>query len=172
VVEKKQKADCHRSNTNRSATKYNILHCNYRIPEYISKSSTSLIQNLLKLDVENRLGGYDADLYAVRAHPFFENICWEQVEASLLSPPYIPSLDGPMDVSHFDEKHTNDKKAVGTNISAKFDFQQHNPTIHMDHPVQSTTATECEFHINDFDYVLPGLTGNGSNSFLKNSGKI
>ena len=53
---KKQKADCHRSNTNRSATKYNILHCNYRIPEYISKSSTSLIQNLLKLDVENRLG--------------------------------------------------------------------------------------------------------------------
>ena len=58
VSGKKQKAECHRSNTNRSATKYNILHCNYRIPEHISESSTSLIQNLLKLDVENRLGEY------------------------------------------------------------------------------------------------------------------
>ena len=138
----------------------------------ISRKNISNKNIFLLYNTSLLLGGYDADLYAVRAHPFFENICWEQVEASLLSPPYIPSLDGPMDVSHFDEKHTNDKKAVGTNISAKFDFQQqHNPTIHMDHPVQSST-TDTEFHINDFDYVLPGLTGNGSNSSMKNSGKI
>ena len=137
----------------------------------ISRKNISNKNIFLLYNASLLLGGYDADLYAVRAHPFFENICWEQVEASLLSPPYIPLLDGPMDVSHFDEKHTNDKKAVGTNISAKFDFQlQHNTTIHMDHPVQSST-TDTEFHINDFDYVLPGLTGNGSNSSLKNSGK-
>ena len=115
----------------------------------------TLVNNIFLLYTS--LGGYDADLFSVRAHPFFENICWEQVEASLLSPPYIPSLDGPMDVSHFDEKHTKDKKAVGTNISANFNFQKQHNSIHMDHPVSSS---EAEFHINDFDYVLPGLTGN------------
>ena len=46
----------------RSATKYNILHCNYKIPQHISESSNSLIRGLLQLDVENRLGGYDAEL--------------------------------------------------------------------------------------------------------------
>ena len=112
------------------------------------------------------LGGYDADLFAVRAHPFFENICWEQVEASLLSPPYIPSLDGPMDVSHFDEKNTNDKTAVGTKISATFDFQQHH-----NQGMLSSSST-AEHHINDFDYVLPGLTGKSAVTSLKNGGKI
>ena len=35
VKAKEKKLKCNRSNTNRSATKYNILHCNYNIPDHV-----------------------------------------------------------------------------------------------------------------------------------------
>ena len=141
-LSKKQK-DCHRSNTNRSATKYNILHCNYKIPQHISEASNSLIRGLLKLDVEHRIGGYDANISEIQEHAFFEGVSWQKVETRDLRPPYVPTLDGPTDVSNFDEKHTEEKKGMGSVGKAQFDFRH--PNALSDH------------HVHEFDYVYPIL---------------
>jgi serine/threonine protein kinase len=89
----KQRA-CNRSNTNRSATKYNILHCNYKIPDHLGQDSRSLINQLLQLDVETRLGGYEADLEHIKDHDFFEGINWLHVSDGSLDPPFVPRLEG------------------------------------------------------------------------------
>ena len=84
----------------------------------------------------------------VRAHPFFESICWQKVETRQLCPPYVPSLDGPTDVSNFDEKHTEDRNRIGSNIEATFDFN---------HP-----QILSEYHVDHFDYTFPNLVTNNS----------
>ena len=84
----------------------------------------------------------------VRAHPFFESICWQKVETRQLCPPYVPSLDGPTDVSNFDEKHTEDRNRIGSIIEATFDFS---------HP-----QILSEYHVDHFDYTFPNLVTNNS----------
>ena len=69
---RKMPKGCTRSNTNRSATKYNILHCNYTIPEGISVEANGLISGLLQLNVDQRFGGFDADFEVIKSHPFFQ----------------------------------------------------------------------------------------------------
>ena len=135
--------ECQKSNTNRSATKYNILHCNYRIPEHISAISSSLISSLLKLDVEARLGGYEANFEVIRRHPFFQSIDWTLVPQRKLSPPFVPQFQGPTDVSNFDEKITNERQDVGLQIQASFQVLP-------------------ESHIDNFDYWSPSLQDSSS----------
>lgn len=133
------------SNINRSATKYNILHCNYKIPANIGSTSKGLINALLQLNVENRLGGYDADVAAIKNHPFFENINWTQAAERLLVPPFVPSLQSVTDVSNFDDKHTEDSQDAGALIQANF--------------AKSTESDEYPY-IENFDFILPELSCN------------
>lgn len=133
------------SNINRSATKYNILHCNYKIPTNIGCTSKGLINALLQLNVENRLGGYDADLEAIKIHPFFENVNWTRVENGQLEPPFVPSLQSLTDVSNFDDKHTEDCQERGVIIQADFTNIRGNEMD--DFP-----------YIENFDFTLPELS--------------
>ncbi len=139
------KKECGKSNTNRSATKYNILHCNYKIPDGISGPPRSLITDLLQLDVENRLGGYEADLAAIKGHDFFAGIDWSDVGLRGLPPPFIPSLEGPLDVSNFDEKHTEDMKDAGVIIEASFDNYMHSLS-------NANNVMDILPYVEDFDY--------------------
>ena len=137
----KMKEESQKSNTNRSATKYNILHCNYRIPEQLSAISNSLISSLLKLDVEARLGGYEANFEVIHGHQFFQTIDWSLVPERKLIPPFVPQFHGPTDVSNFDEKITNERQDIGLVIQASYDY---------DSMLQ-------ESHIDNFDYWSPSL---------------
>ena len=137
----KMKEESQKSNTNRSATKYNILHCNYRIPEQLSAISNSLISSLLKLDVEARLGGYEANFEVIHGHQFFQTIDWSLVPERKLNPPFVPQFHGPTDVSNFDEKITNERQDIGLVIQASYDY---------DSMLQ-------ESHIDNFDYWSPSL---------------
>ena len=129
--------ECQKSNTNRSATKYNILHCNYRIPEHINSEANHLISSLLKLDVEARLGGYEAKFDSVKNHPFFKNIHWPSVPERKLKPPFVPQFQGPTDVSNFDDKITQETQDIGLVIEASYAIE--------------------EAHIDNFDYTCPTL---------------
>ena len=74
----------------RSATKYNILHCNYRFPESLGPSAQSFIRCLLQNSVSDRLGGLPADAGQVKVHEFFEGFDWNAAVACANSPPFVP----------------------------------------------------------------------------------
>lgn len=128
--------------TNRKATKYNILHCNYVTPALMSPEAKALINSLLRLDVDARLGGYDVNYEAVRGHAFFEAVNWKDVEAKKLIPPFVPDLQGPTDVSNFDEKHTQETKDNGLILEAEAAFNLE------------------DAYVEHFDYTLPSLRCN------------
>ena len=143
-------SDNSKSGTNRPATKYNILHCNYKIPDFVSSRSGSFINALLQLDVEHRLGGYDADFNLVRGHDYFREIEWVKVSNGKLIPPFIPRLQSSSDVSNFDEKHTEDSKDSGAIIEALASKKTETRT-------EQGQVRDTNYHIEHFDYTLPSL---------------
>lgn len=157
--ERKTRHGCGRSNTNRSATKYNILHCNYKFPAGISCKSQSLVNELLQLDVEHRLGGYEADFDLIRGHEFFQGIDWSLVGLTKIRPPFVPNLQSPTDVSHFDEEHTVDSKDTGVTIVASFSRPRYNAAMQEAVlPVGGGgIATTPQPYIDHFDYTSPFL---------------
>ena len=74
----------------RPATKYNILHCNYRLPEGLGDSAKSLIRCLLQNRISDRLGGHPADADKVKGHVFFNGFDWAAAFACTNAPPFIP----------------------------------------------------------------------------------
>lgn len=150
----------------RSATKYNILHCNYKIPPEVTQNSKSLISALLQLNVENRLGGYEADFKLVKSHEYFQEIDWNFVESKNLKPPFVPSLKGAFDVSHFDEKHTKDFKDSGVNFKMFIKFQScfiyifvffSGVIIEATFNNYTTESIDVLPYIESFDYTFPAL---------------
>jgi len=156
---RKTRSRCGNTNTNRKATKYNILHCNYKFPAGISCKSQSLVNELLQLDVEHRLGGYEADFDLIRGHEFFQGIDWSLGGLRQIRPPFVPNLQSPTDVSHFDEEHTKDSKDTGVTIVASFSRPRYNAA--MQEAVlpagDGGLATAPLPYIDHFDYTSPFL---------------
>ena len=156
---RKTRSRCGNTNTNRKATKYNILHCNYKFPAGISCKSQSLVNELLQLDVEHRLGGYEADFDLIRGHEFFQGIDWSLGGLRQIRPPFVPNLQSPTDVSHFDEEHTKDSKDTGVTIVASFSRPRYNAA--MQEAVlpagDGGIATAPLPYIDHFDYTSPFL---------------
>ena len=160
--ERKTRHGCGRSNTNRSATKYNILHCNYKFPAGISCKSQSLVNELLQLDVEHRLGGYEADFDLIRGHEFFQGIDWSLGGLRQIRPPFVPNLQSPTDVSHFDEEHTVDSKDTGVTIVASFSRPLYNAAMQEAVLPEfggggGIATTPPQPYIDHFDYTSPFL---------------
>jgi len=141
----------HRGQTDRNATRYNILHCNYRLPEGLTDEAKSFIEGLLQLDVNRRLGGFSANADQIKSHPFLVDICWEEILDKRISPPFVPDISGVDDVSHFDTSHTSDVSEVGKVIDASvFDAE----------PIDGVKVVDDEedgnvLHINNFEYTSP-----------------
>jgi serine/threonine protein kinase len=160
--DRKTRHGCGRSNTNRSATKYNILHCNYKFPAGISCKSQSLVNELLQLDVEHRLGGYEADFDLIRGHEFFQGIDWSLGGLRQIRPPFVPNLQSPTDVSHFDEEHTVDSKDTGVTIVASFSRPLYNAAMQEAVLPEfggggGIATTPPQPYIDHFDYTSPFL---------------
>lgn len=56
----------------------------------ISDGAVKFIRDLLCIEEESRLGAGDLGDEAVRYHPFFSSICWEDLEQKHVEPPFIP----------------------------------------------------------------------------------
>ncbi|XP_062540348.1 ribosomal protein S6 kinase beta-1-like [Armigeres subalbatus] len=83
-----------------------ILKGRLNIPAFLSNESRDLIRRLLKRQISMRLGSGSMDGIAVRKHPFFKNVDWDDVLARRVDPPIKPFLQGEDDVSQFDSKFT------------------------------------------------------------------
>lgn len=76
------------------------------LPAYLTPDARDLIRRLMKRQVNLRLGADAYDGQAVRAHPFFKFVNWDDVLARRLEPPIKPILRSEDDVSQFDTKFT------------------------------------------------------------------
>lgn len=76
------------------------------LPAYLTPDARDLIRRLMKRQVNLRLGADAYDGQAVRMHPFFKFVNWDDVLARRLEPPIKPILRSDDDVSQFDTKFT------------------------------------------------------------------
>jgi len=83
----------------RSQLPLEILHAQPTIPDTFSPDLKDLILNLLAKDPKVRLGANGAQ--EIKAHSFFNNIDWDKMLKKENTPPFIPVLSGPEDVSYF-----------------------------------------------------------------------
>ncbi|XP_013871101.1 serine/threonine-protein kinase Sgk2b [Austrofundulus limnaeus] len=83
----------------------NILRAPLQLPDGLSESAQSLLQGLLERDVSQRLG-QSLDIEELQEHPFFTSINWDDLVARKITPPFIPNVTGPCDISCIDPEFT------------------------------------------------------------------
>jgi len=69
---------------------YLMLFRDIYIPDYMSSNAADLINGLLDVNENTRLGSGAAGLQKLKKHAFFEGIEWERLEQKHLIPPFIP----------------------------------------------------------------------------------
>lgn len=84
---------------------------NVDLPDSMSGEMKSLLEGLLKRDVEERLGCQGRGAQEVKEHPFFKGIDWNQVYLQKYPPPLIPprgevNAADAFDIGSFDEEDT------------------------------------------------------------------
>ncbi|KAH9525665.1 Beta-adrenergic receptor kinase 2 [Bulinus truncatus] len=84
---------------------------NVDLPDTMSIEMKSLLEGLLRRDVEDRIGCRGRGAQEVKEHPFFKGIDWVQVYLQKYSPPLIPpkgevNAADAFDIGSFDEEDT------------------------------------------------------------------
>ncbi|XP_071094092.1 G protein-coupled receptor kinase 3-like isoform X1 [Haliotis cracherodii] len=84
---------------------------NVELPDSMSPEMKSVLEGLLKRDVEERLGCRGRGAQEVKEHPFFKGIDWTQVYLQKYPPPLIPpkgevNAADAFDIGSFDEEDT------------------------------------------------------------------
>jgi serine/threonine protein kinase len=81
-----------------------IMHAKLEIPGYISKEAAQLLTGLLERDPEKRL----SDARTIKVQPFFLPIDFEKLQQKQITPPFIPPVSGPEDLSQIDDTFTSE----------------------------------------------------------------
>ncbi|RLN45963.1 hypothetical protein BBJ28_00015338 [Nothophytophthora sp. Chile5] len=84
-----------------------------QLPGWLSGEAHSLIKCLLERNVSKRLGGGKSSMFVVRGvqalkrHPFFKTVNWDEIENLRVPPPMVPTVHHEADTSNFDKKFTD-----------------------------------------------------------------
>ncbi|XP_037499169.1 ribosomal protein S6 kinase alpha-5 isoform X2 [Rhipicephalus sanguineus] len=84
-----------------------ILKSQPPIPDRITGDIRDFIQKLLIKDPRKRLGGGIEDAEEIKRHRFFKAINWDDLAAKKIPAPFVPKIDGELDVSNFAEEFTS-----------------------------------------------------------------
>jgi len=94
-------------------------------PPYLRPVPTSLLQGLLFMKPDERLGGGPGDVEDVKSHEFFAEVDWDDVYNKKLAPPFVPNLAQAGDVKYFDKEFVNqpavDSERPGSSETTHFD---------------------------------------------------
>ncbi|XP_036385406.1 cGMP-dependent protein kinase 1-like [Megalops cyprinoides] len=71
-------------------------------PKKITKSAATLVKRLCRDNPSERLGNQKNGVKDIQKHKWFEGFNWEGIRKGTLTPPFMPSVDGPLDTSNFD----------------------------------------------------------------------
>ncbi|KAF2681758.1 Pkinase-domain-containing protein [Lentithecium fluviatile CBS 122367] len=80
-----------------------IVEGRVRFPSAMSSEARDLISGLCTVDTSKRLGNIQGGASAVKSHPWFRNIDWDQLYYRKVNGPIVPHLRGPADTRNFDE---------------------------------------------------------------------
>ena len=94
------------------------------LPNNFSEEAKDLITKLLNLDPKKRLGSGTNGFKNLKSHKYFESINWDDLENKRIKPPFIPVIDGPLDLKYFDRIFTDE-----INITKDNDDSYNNKTI-------------------------------------------
>ncbi|XP_066529689.1 serine/threonine-protein kinase Sgk2b [Hoplias malabaricus] len=72
----------------------------------VSKAGRDLLKRLLNRDRAKRLGAKH-DVAELQHHSFFSSIQWDELVTKKITPPFVPSLSGPDDLTNVDPAFTN-----------------------------------------------------------------
>ncbi|KAL1426156.1 hypothetical protein MTO96_018418 [Rhipicephalus appendiculatus] len=84
-----------------------ILKSQPPIPDRITGDIRDFIQKLLIKDPRKRLGGGIEDAEEIKRHRFFKGINWDDLAAKKIPAPFVPKIDGELDVSNFADEFTS-----------------------------------------------------------------
>ena len=77
-------------------------------PKGVHKDAKDLINKLLIVDPDLRLGGGIDGSEKVKNHPYFKGVDWSLAKAKKLKPPFIPKLKSDIDLRYFDNMFTDE----------------------------------------------------------------
>ncbi|CAH2297365.1 Serine threonine- kinase N2 [Pelobates cultripes] len=84
---------------------YKVVNTEPDYPEFLSLEALSIIKSLMNKNSRSRLGAR-IGASAVKKHPFFKGVDWSALLFKNIINPFVPSIAGPGDVSHFDRAFT------------------------------------------------------------------
>jgi len=67
-----------------------------------------LISQLLAVNPKKRIGYGDSDAKKIKEHQYFSDIDWNKYLNKKIEPPFVPKLDGGMDLRYFDKSFTDE----------------------------------------------------------------
>ena len=85
-------------------------------PNNFSDEAKDLIKQLLNLDPNKRLGSGPNGFENLKSHKYFEDIDWDDLENKKVDAPFVPKIDGPLDLKYFDKAFTDE-----VNITKEYD---------------------------------------------------
>ncbi|KAM4696060.1 serine/threonine-protein kinase N3 [Rhinophrynus dorsalis] len=86
-----------------------IVNEEVRYPRFLSTEAINIIRKLLRKSPERRLGAGAGDAEEIKPQPFYQEVDWNALFARQVTPPFVPSLRDPYDLSNFDEEFTGQK---------------------------------------------------------------
>ena len=67
-----------------------------------------LISQLLAVNPKKRIGYGDSDAKKIKEHQYFIDVDWNKYLNKEIEPPFVPKLDGDMDLRYFDKSFTDE----------------------------------------------------------------
>ena len=67
-----------------------------------------LISQLLSVNPKKRIGYGDSDAKKIKEHQYFSDVDWNKYLNKEIEPPFVPKLDGDMDLRYFDKSFTDE----------------------------------------------------------------
>jgi len=84
---------------------FKIMHAKLEVPDSLDEATKSILIGLLERDPNKRL----SDPAAIKAHPYFKGLDWDQLLRKEITPPFIPPVKSKEDVSMVDPAFTSEK---------------------------------------------------------------
>ena len=90
-----------------------ITKSDLKFPKNIdtSEEAKDLIKKLLIKKQDLRFGS-EGGFQTIKNHPFFKGFDFKALEEKKMNAPYIPKLDGSIDLTNFDSKYTSEEVAT------------------------------------------------------------
>jgi serine/threonine protein kinase len=103
------------------------------VPYYFSYEAKSFVEDILKINPQERLGYY-GDVEEIKQHTLFSKIDWNNIAQKKVKPPFIPVFSDNSDLKYFDKSFTQkcvyssfaDKNEKETEIDMTYDRFSYN----------------------------------------------